>query len=45
LQKLFAQSLPGVFFFLLNLSPIPFLSAYTKANYFSPQNVASESLQ
>jgi len=45
LQKMITQSLPGVFFFLLNLSSIPFLSVNTKANPFSPQNLASESLQ
>ena len=35
------HSFPGVFFSLLNLSSVPFLPAYSKANSFRPQNLAS----
>jgi hypothetical protein len=45
LQKLLTQSFPGVFFPLLNLPSIPFLSAYLKANLVIAHNLVSESLQ
>ena len=43
-QKPFTQSFP-VFFSLLNLSSVPFLSAHSMAYSSRPQNRASESLQ
>lgn len=45
LQKPITQSFPEVFFPLLNLTSVLFLSAYSKANLFMPHNLVSESLQ